>query len=260
MAPLSVRLGARPAPATAIWTWLLLLVLLLALAIHAARNRIDDDWATLAIDLPWAGPRWRSWVWRFARFEPGGRDQGAGRAVRHAGRLDRRRPGPRRGRARRRPRAVVQPERAHRADRRDGPGLGRGRPDAAGPDGGRARGPRGRPGGRGAVPRRVRVALRAGNRALRLALRPPGPATLWIDGRPVVRIPPAPEAEPIIGVDRGHYRESTAHLGRGFHRLDVWYPAGSAPRPRWRLPYAEHALRLLPAHHLLGGMPRRTTG
>ena len=55
MAPLSVRLGARPAPATAIWTWLLLLVLLLALAIHAARNRIDHDWATLAIDLPWAG-------------------------------------------------------------------------------------------------------------------------------------------------------------------------------------------------------------
>ena len=56
MAPLSVRPGARPAPATAIWSsasscsssswpW----------RVTRARNRIDPDWATLAIDLPWAG-------------------------------------------------------------------------------------------------------------------------------------------------------------------------------------------------------------
>jgi hypothetical protein len=82
-------------------------------------------------------------------------------------------------------------------------------------------------------------------------VRPPGPATLWLDGSSVVVVPPAPEVEPIIGVDRGHYRESMVYLGRGFHRLDVWYPAGGTPRPRWRLPYAEHALRLLPVDHLL---------
>jgi hypothetical protein len=52
---LSVPPAARAAPATVTWTWLLLLVLVLALTIHAARSRIDQDWAMLTIDLPWAG-------------------------------------------------------------------------------------------------------------------------------------------------------------------------------------------------------------
>jgi hypothetical protein len=77
-------------------------------------------------------------------------------------------PGPRRGRARGHPRARVRPGRAHRADRANGPDLGRGRRHASGPDRDRALGPRPDPDGRGALPRRVRLAVRAVGRELRL--------------------------------------------------------------------------------------------
>ena len=248
----TVPLAARPAPAAATWTWLLLLVLVTALAIHAARSRIDQDWATLAIDLPWAGlalalvglvarplqawPRRPAW-------------QPAPRATRAAwivalvlgalalaavlapafsltGRTG----------------LTVRPARTWGVADPTLPAVAGVAPAAL------AEVPA------GAAPFLVATgwlyAPAAGHYGV--SARPPGPVTLRIDESPVVVVPPAPEVEPVIGVDRGTYRESTVYLARGFHRLDVWYSAGSPPRPRWRLPYAEDALRLLPVHHLLG--------
>jgi hypothetical protein len=248
VARLSGSTVVRPAPAGATWTWLLLLVLVAALAIHAARSRIDHGWATLAIDLPWAGfalallglaARVRRGWW------PAPTDAGRSRAARIA--------------------ALALGGLALAAFL--APAVARG--GRAGLTVGTARtwgvidpGPTVRIG----VPPAALEEIPAGAAPFLVAsgwlyapsaghygfsARPPGPVTLWIDGSPIVVIPPAPEVEPVVGVDRGTYRESTVRLGRGFHRLDVWYPAGSTPRPRWRLPYAEDALRLLPVDHLL---------
>jgi hypothetical protein len=245
---LSGPAGGYPARGGAAWAWFLLLLLLAALGAYAARNRLAHDWATLVIDLPWAGfvlallglalGRWRA------------RRPAAAKASRPA----------RRGLIAAAGLAAVAllfllapslllagrtglTVRAARAW-----GVMEGGPAIESPVEPRALG--GIPAGTAPFLVASGWVYAPGSGTYAPTIASAGPATLWIDGRPIVVVPPAPEAEPVVGVDRGRYRESTVYLDRGFHRLTVWYSAGAGPRPRWRLPYAD-ALHRLPVDHLL---------